>query len=182
MRKDSIDILGEDQRQVSFARRVLEQLSFDPRKFRKQPVPDGGGCGRQFVNSRYAELVRENRQKRSSARRTLVISIDADNQSIRHRKRELDERLTAAYMDVREPTEPVVVWVPKRNIETWILHLTGENVDESQDYKLQVRERTKLKVASERFVAEFHAWKQDPTNISSLPSLIDAYTEIQRIL
>ena len=56
------------------------------------------------------------------------------------------------------------------------------NDDESQDYKLQVRERTKLKVASERFVAEFHAWKQDPTNISSLPSLIDAYTEIQRIL
>lgn len=56
------------------------------------------------------------------------------------------------------------------------------NDDESQDYKLQVRERTKLRVATERFVAEFHAWKQDPTNISSLPSLIDAYTEIQRIL
>ena len=92
MRKDSIDILGEDQRQVSFARRVPELLSFDPHKIVRQPVPDGGGCGWQFVNSRYAELVRENRQKRFSARRTLVVSIDADNQSIRHRKRELDER------------------------------------------------------------------------------------------
>lgn len=182
MRKDSIDILGEDHRQVSFTRRVLELLSFDRRKIFGQPVPDGDGCGRQFVNGKYAELVARNRQKRSFAMRTLVVSIDADNQSIQQRKRELDEQLKAANMDIRESAEPVVVWVPKRNIETWLLHLTGKEVDESQNYKQQVREGKILKAASERFVDELRVWRKTPAVVSSLPSLIDAYSEIERIL
>ncbi len=36
-------ILGEDNRQVSFARRVLMQLGFRAHEITTRPVPDGDG-------------------------------------------------------------------------------------------------------------------------------------------
>ena len=38
---------------------------------------------------------------------------------------------------LRGPEEAVAIAVPKRNIETWIAFLKGDNVDETQNYKPQ---------------------------------------------
>lgn len=174
-------ILGEDNRQVSFARRVLMQLGFSAHEITTRPVPDGDGSGAQRVQADYPEQMAVNRCKRTHQQCTLLVSIDRDNQSIEARKQYFDGILTARQMPPRADGEPVAIWVPSRNIETWIRHFSGEVVNEADDYKGKVR-NLNLKQTAEGFVAEFRQWQQSSKGLRTLPSLIDAYEELARIL
>ncbi len=60
--------------------------------------------------------------------------IDADTEQVARRVRQLDEALTAEDLPRRGDQETVVHLIPKRNIETWILNLNGEQVDEDADH------------------------------------------------
>lgn len=174
-------ILGEDQRQVSFARRVLMNLRFSSHEISKAPVPNGDGSGAQWVQTEYPRQVAVNRSKRSHQQCTLLVSIDRDDQTVLARKQQFDEILRSKQMSPRSNDEPVAIWVPSRNIETWISHFTGQDVDETEDYKSRTR-RIDLKDVAEGFVKEFHAWKQSPQTFTTLSSLSDAYEELSRIV
>ncbi len=97
-----------------------------------EPIPNGtGGAGEQWVRKRYAALVKKYRMRATRAKTALIIAIDADTYEIDRRARQLDEELEGV---TRKAVEAIVHLIPKRNIETWILHLNGEQVDESTDH------------------------------------------------
>jgi hypothetical protein len=62
------------------------------------------------------------------------LMIDADTASIHDRRQELDKSLIQAGLDRRSNTDPIVILIPKRNIETWIHFLRGNSVDENTVY------------------------------------------------
>ncbi len=62
--------------------------------------------------------------------------IDADAHSVQDRWNQLNQALKDAEkppVDIEH--EKIARLVPKRNIETWILCLTGQAIDEKTDYK-----------------------------------------------
>jgi hypothetical protein len=125
-------VLAEDQRHQSFVRRYLYKLQFSPHDIRFEPLPSGRGCGEQWVRERYAKAVEAYRSR--SARTALVVAIDADTGSVDQRIRQLQDALTQAHLPQRSANERVAHLIPKRNVETWILCLKGEKVDEDTDY------------------------------------------------
>lgn len=66
--------------------------------------------------------------------------IDADRKEVVERMRELDEELRSRELDPRDEAEAIALLIPKRNIETWIWNLRGEDVDESQSYPKLARQ------------------------------------------
>ena len=174
-------ILGEDSAQVSLARRVLIELGYSRHEIYDRPVPDGGGSGEKWVRRDYPNQVALNRSKRSHQQCTLLVSIDADKYSIADRKNQLDQSLTNAELAPRSHDEPIAILVPSRNIESWLKHFAGEVVNEETNYKNKVKQLN-LKQAAEGFVAEFRQWELSPGNFQTLPSLLDAYVELKRIV
>jgi len=176
-----VTILGEDYVQVSFARRVLVELGFSRHEINDRPVPNGDGSGEKWVRTDYPKQVALNRSKRSHQQCTLLVSIDADNRSIVDRRNQLDQALTNAELAPRGNDEPIAIWVPTRNIESWLKHFAGEVVNEETNYKNKVNQLN-LNQAAAGFVAEFRQWELSPGNFQTLPSLLDAYTEWKRIV
>ena len=175
-------ILGEDHRQVSFVRRVLMLLGFDRRNLFARPVPDGKGAGECWVRNDYPKQVALQRSKGSYQQGlSLVVSIDADKKSIGERRQQLDKAVKDNQMDKRGKDEPIAIWTPNRNIETWFKYFAGEDVDEETDYKLKVK-KPNLKQAAEGFVGEFRRFQNDPYRVQTLPSLLAAYEDTIRLL
>jgi len=63
----------------------------------------------------------------------LVTAIDADENPVPYRFRQLNEELEAEALD-RRGDEEICILVPKRNIETWIYALFGNEVNEIEAY------------------------------------------------
>jgi hypothetical protein len=170
-------VLAEDLLQFNFARRYLMRLGLPSGVIRSAGFPAGRQAGEQWVRDKYAAEVIRLRQRQ--ARGALVVVIDAD----RHRtgrERQLAEILDQAAQPARGPEEPVAHFVPRRNIETWILCLTGETVDEDTDYKSGNRPFASLvRLAAE----EFYRWTRANAGPSahSVPSLLAAIPEAMRL-
>lgn len=98
--------------------------------------------------------------------------IDADTEDLNRRDRQLQEALGK---DARRHDEAIVHFIPRRNIETWILRLNGEQVDEIVDHRN--RDVNDLIPAA---ALTFHKWtSQAPANC--LPSLVTAIRESKRL-
>jgi hypothetical protein len=67
-----------------------------------------------------------------------VAVIDADTSSVNDRLLQLKQSLTQNGKPGRAADERIVLLSPKRNIETWIFHLLGNDVNEEDDYKNRV--------------------------------------------
>lgn len=98
--------------------------------------PPGRGSAESWVRNRFAKEVSAYRVRQHHTRTALIVVIDADNHSVQDRWRQLDQALRDAQkppVDVER--EKIARLIPKRNIETWILCLTMQTVDEQIDYK-----------------------------------------------
>lgn len=124
-----ITVLAEDKRHQSFVLRYLKSLGCNTHKVRRQPLPSGIGAGEQWVRERYAESVYELRRRSENV--ALIVVIDADTQEVSKRRIQLEEQLRSP----REAHERIVHFIPRRNIETWILCLDGEVVDEVKNHR-----------------------------------------------
>ena len=124
-----IVILVEDAKQARFIRAWLTQhLNVSPRKIRDKISPKGGGAGEQFVRERLRKEAVTHKQKASHRGALLIAVIDADNQTTERRYRDI--------LDSIDNLNGVFVFVPKRNIETWLRALNGFlPVDEDTDFK-----------------------------------------------
>ena len=82
-------------------------------------------------------------------------------------------------MDKRQSNERIGIFVPKRNIETWIHYLMGVEVDEERD-----KPYPKLKKQGDckPQVIQFAQDCNQPPEQKAPPSLKTACTELQRIL
>lgn len=170
-------ILCEDRQQEVFARHFLESCGIDRRRLRVNVCPKGRMSGEQFVRDNYASEVRAHRSRASHLNVGLVVMTDADVKSAGEKHRELDGALVAAGELVRKTDERIAVFLPKRNIETWIYFLMGEDVNETDVYS-----KLKTEGGCKRLVADLAAKPQYRLTDGVLSSLRGACFELRRIL
>ena len=93
-----------------------------------QEVPSSG------VRERFAMEVEACRSRQAQTK--LIVMVDADVQTVRHRIQQLDQALQQAAIPlIDHAADGIARLVPKRNIETWILCLNEELINEETDYK-----------------------------------------------
>jgi len=131
----NIILLIEDRNQENLLRHYLQALGQTNRNMRVLRVQNGQGSGEQFVREGYASEVRALRSQLTRTRACLVAMIDADTGSVHDRRQQLERALRDADEPARLPTEPILNLIPKRSVETWILCLNSEAVDEETNYR-----------------------------------------------
>lgn len=175
-RKAQLVILCEDRQQSTFARHYFIKRGFHHRKIRIEVNPKGKGAGEQYVREQYPQEVAAYRSPHVTT--ILAVVIDADQMSVNERQQQLDEALLAANIPVRQQDEKIAVFVPRRNIETWIAYGLGQTVDEETIYPKLLRERD-CKPVVETFVSNIC---QKELSSDAPPSLHHACMELKRIL
>ena len=175
-RYTDVVILCEDLMHLNFVRRYLLHRGIQSRRIRANMSPSGRGAGAQHVIKNYPLEVKALRS-RSYLRAGLVAVIDADTSSIEDRLRQLKTSLVERGQHDRESTDRIALLSPKRNVETWIFRLLGNDANEEEDYKKRVSTSdTKQAVA-----AFANVCPQKPAEIS-LPSLRHACDELTTFL
>jgi phenylalanyl-tRNA synthetase alpha subunit len=176
-RRVQIVILCEDKQQEVFAIHFLKKRGFTlDRNFRTEICPKG--AGEQFVREKYAKEVVEYRRRRNRRSGMLIVLIDADKKTVEERLKQLNDALIENSQQLRQPNEAIAVFVPKRNIETWIHYLQGTNVDEETEYT-KLKKQSDCKPYVEKLVNQCSQGNLDE---KTPPSLKAACGELQRIL
>jgi hypothetical protein len=123
------------------------------------------GSGAQWVIDHYeaeilAHLIR--RAKLPDRRRSekwLIVAIDADAGTVQDRLNEFRRRIKESQDErvrkCRVERDNVARLIPKWSIETWILNLNGETIDEDTSYKRRHSEWDGLIPIA---AAELHVW------------------------
>jgi len=120
------------------------------------------------------------RQKLHHLNQCLVNAIDADTQSVEHHYQELDQALVNAQMVIRQNGEPIVIFISKRNIETWIYYLiTGESVSEDDIYPKHTGQESDCSTAVIEFVRQSQC-SDDQLPVNCPNSLRRGYYETRR--
>ncbi len=176
-RRVQMVILCEDRQQEVFARHFLKKRGFTG-IFRVEICPAGSQSGEQYVRTQYPVEVKAYRQSRSRISIGLVVLIDADKRTVQERLKQLDNILGEQSLPLRQIDEEISIFVPKRNIETWIHYLKGESVDEEKPYDKFARAGDCKPYAE---VLADHCRTQNLPQTAP-PSLQAACGEIQRLL
>lgn len=125
-------LLCEDLQLACFIRRFLKLRGFGPRDIREQIAPPGQGSGEQWVRNNYPKQLEALRAYGGNA--VLIVGTDADNMEVAERVRSLDLQCKEQGVAERGADDPVLMIVPKRNIETWFAYLRGETANETDSY------------------------------------------------
>ncbi len=176
-RYTKVVVLAEDRRHCSFVKRFLEQRGIDSGRIRLKPSPAGRGAGEQFVRRKFPTEV-DYLRRRPHLCLGLVAVIDCDVRTIQERQRQLDDALTSENQASRTNEEAIAVLMPRRNIETWIHHLRGNDVTETDDYAPNVQNQD-IRPAADEFVSRCPHSLDAP---ETPPALYVACTELQRLL
>jgi hypothetical protein len=174
-------VLVEDSRHQQFVWRYLRRCGLEQHTMRFKLSPAGAGSGEQWVRERFAVEVEAYRQRRARAETTLIVVIDADNRLVPERLAQLDSNLDEAQADrIRPGAEQIARLVPRRNIETWILCLNDDPVDEETDYKRTGHDWTTLiRSGTERLYSWTRPGAQLPA--SCISSLRLGVAELKRL-
>lgn len=172
-------VLAEDLNQGNFARRYLIRAGHDARKVAVRLAPPGKGSGEQYVREHYPIEVKYYRHRSSSRSAALLVTIDADVGAVADREAELAASLARGGEAPRQPADAISLLIPKRNIETWVLCLSNEVVDEVTDYKGRKDIQQKIRPAAEIFFDWSRANFVVPTHC--VPSLRRGLTEVRRL-
>ncbi len=170
-------ILSEDRQQEVFARHFLVACGVNRRRIRSQIAPPGVGAGEQYVRQRYPLEVKTYRANCHHLQIALAVLIDADTHRVTECLQQLAEGLQRAGLQRRKNGEKIGLFVPKRNIETWIHYLQGETVNEIEAYAKLAREGD-CKPA----VAKLARKRHQPLPENAPSSLQMACGELSRIL
>jgi hypothetical protein len=176
-RRIQILVLCEDRQQEVFARHFLKIRGFNG-TIRFLPCPDGSQSAEQYVRLCYPKEVKAYRSKASYLSIGLVVVIDADKKTVDERLKQLDDALIEDSQQIRQPDEAIAIFVPKRNIETWIHYLRGQAVDEETEYPKFPKNESACKPSVENLVNQCY----QSLDKNAPPSLQTACGELQRIL
>jgi hypothetical protein len=176
-------LLVEDEALECFVRRVLLDLSFQTRDIRVKRSPKGRGSGKDWVTKNYPDEVRAHRAKASYQENIgIVVGIDADEETVQERGRALDAVLERSGLEKRRSEEKFCLIIPKWNIESWLVYLGGEAIDEDKDdYKNHPSIRNvDYPTMADAFVERYRSWRQGSVDQTTPPSMIAAFEEIKR--
>ena len=127
-----IVILAEDQEHQNLVWHYLKNCPKYKRMMRdvtKVALPGSRGCGSQYVREQFPKQVAACRER--YLKPLLIVITDADNLSVVAREKELHEELKKKNHTAVSVEEPIVILVPKWQVETWIKCLAGQTVLES---------------------------------------------------
>ena len=170
-----IVLLCEDSQTESFVRRFLGHRRFRHRDIFTIPLPHGKQSGEQWVRTQFPKELKAIRTRQQAY---LVVVIDADARTTADTKAWLDAECHTQKVTPRRRNDPVVIAVPKRNIETWFAFLkTGQEVDEQQQYPRLPRVRDCRPLADELF----RMCQEEQLTTAAPPSLVAAYPEYRKL-
>ncbi len=160
-----IIILAEDQEHQNLVRRYLIRCGHEYRSFDFIALPGSRGSGSQYVRERFPEQVAKCRETLGRRASCLLIAItDADNQTTAAREQSLQAELAKAGHSSVAPTEPVIILIPKWQVETWIKCLLGQEVSEAD------RDTDKPAVSAEEIAASaqtLHNWARPNAQVGT---------------
>lgn len=133
MSRLNITVLCEDKQHEAFIRRFLRKRNRGVYAVQRA----SSGAGDRFVMDQFPSHLDAVRKCGG----ILVTMIDGDNHGIERRLRQFDDACSKSGVSPRKPTDKVLVFVPVRNIETWLAYLDGEAVNETDPYPKLNRER-----------------------------------------
>jgi hypothetical protein len=173
-----VQIIVEDETLERLVREVLRLSGFNRHELRVTPYPVGRGSAKAWVNRQYPLEVSRLRS-RSYQNLAVVVGTDADEMSVQQRAAELADMLVHAKCGPRDASERIVLWIPKWNIETWLLYFAGDVRDEGANYKSDLG-HPDFRACAQAFADEYRQAKQNST-LQTLPSLLIAYQEAARL-
>ena len=142
-----IILLCEDKQTDCFVRKFLAHRNWGHRDILTLPVPGGAQSGEQWVRTRYPKELTYIRRKQ---RAVLLVVIDADTNTTRYRRTQLEQECREQGVPPNSPSDPVIIVVPRRNIETWFHFLKNDApVDETRRYVRLNRESDCYPLADE---------------------------------
>jgi hypothetical protein len=128
-------IVLEDDHHEMLIYRYLIHCGLKRYAIRVHRSPSGQGSADSWVRKRFVEETNAYRNRQARALTDLIVVIDADVHTVKERLKQLNQALTDSGNPIVGESERKARLVPKRNVETWILCLNGEAVDEETDYK-----------------------------------------------
>ncbi|NOQ34589.1 MAG: hypothetical protein GQ569_01675 [Methylococcaceae bacterium] len=128
-----IFILCEDTNHYHFARKYFELLGFNKRKIysRHNPKRISVGSGAKYVENNYLQQIKAFKSKANHLDCILIVIIDDDTKN-------LIQNLYQLYTP--SANEKILIFSPKRNIESWFHYIEGNLIDETEDYKKNYRD------------------------------------------
>ncbi len=175
-----IVLLCEDKQQLVFARYFLEKIGFNTRKIIPL-ISSVAQSGEQFVREKYVSEVKRYRQKCNHLAIALIVMTDADHLSFQHRLDQLNQALQENEVPEPQRQEAIAVFIPKRNIETWIKYLKGEKWSEEE--KKSLNKNTGNESACKPQVEDLAKQCQQGENlVNAPPSLLKACDEFNHLL
>lgn len=171
-------ILCEDRRQSNLVRRYLKKagLARNAREFRDKPSPSGDA--KNFIRQEYPKEIKELISKEDQRDLVLIVVIDADTHTVKDRFAWLHAKLENGELKAKSQQNRIFVLVPKRNVETWIWFLNGNNVNETDDYKRNVKTKHCTHAVEELVELRKRGWSFSEGTPSSL---IAGCAELKRI-
>ena len=173
-------ILCEDEKTKAFITNILVSQGINRHRISTDVAPSGTGSGEAYVRKQYKINLRAIRRFNYNAR-TLIVCTDADVHSLEERKLSFSNECSNVEPEIYDRTkkEPVIIWIPKRNIETWIEFFKhdGNGVNEEAQYKIN-NKNVKCKEEA-RKMSDFLQGKRDYKDY--LSSLEDAYEEYENL-
>ena len=134
-RPSFVIVVVEDERHKMLVYRYLRRHGLSPHQIRIKTSPSGQGSAEQWVRSTYSDEVKAHRIRCAGATAALIVMIDADAHSVQGRLTQLSQALHENGVHTIHNAEQIAHLIPKRNVETWILCLNEQAVDEATDYK-----------------------------------------------
>jgi len=152
-------------------------MGWNTREIRVEKSPSALGSAEQWVREKFPDELSVYRQRRQQAASALIAMIDADTKNVQDRINDFETACNSRQIAFRAVDEAVAIAVPKRNIETWIHFLNGDEVDENRDrpYPKLGRERG-CKPAVDRLVQLCRSTGLTPDAPQALAMACDEYT------
>jgi hypothetical protein len=172
---DRVVVLCEDAAQRDFAHSLCRRMGL--RVLRTLAAPSGHGAASAWVRRNYAAQVKALRAKVHQTNLGLLVVIDGDDVGTAQRLAALDAELVGATA-ARRQGEAIALLVPTWSIETWLLWLCGQNVNERATYKASAVLRSVAPTPRRAM----EGWEPARSNeATQLPSLACARAELARL-
>lgn len=168
-RNVQVVILCEDSQHEAFARRFLKKAGNGLRVQRVEKSPKGRGSAEQFVRERYGKELSYYRHRAHRVGQALIVVVDGDGRDFGARVEQIESAAVNDGHAVRAQGERVAIFVPSRNIETWLAYLDGQNVNEEDEYPRLRRQRD-----CQRHVERLYQMCQEGALRQSAPQSLEA--------
>ena len=178
-RVSSIIILCEDDAHSALVRSYMKECGLNAESPCCKPIVASrevhGGNVKWVLNEFPRQFAAVQARHKAHANTLLIVVADADDQSVSDRINQL--RRSSPHTN----SDPVVLLIPKRNVETWIrLALNPkELLTESDDYKPRRLDKSQLRAAAK----QIHTWvhSEPKPDFITVPSMAESLSQWRRI-